>query len=140
MKNLIKNSIGVLFLALISMSLLTTSCKKDDDDLDEIVGTWKLHEVEMKILGVTTTVPPSQIGMDITVVINADKTYTATIINTSTSKTETETGTWNRTDNTTVVITPTGDGKVQTLIKEGGYYIVNDTHDGNAMKMKYKKQ
>ncbi|MCK5168798.1 MAG: hypothetical protein KAQ75_02875 [Bacteroidales bacterium] len=131
MKNLIKNSIGVLFLALISVSLLMTNCEKDDE-ADAIVGTWILEKVEV----LSVSYPASEFGISMTININDDNTFSGT---TNLGEgTESDSGTWKRIDSETVEIYEGTD--TSTLKKEGDYYTITETEDSITMKMYFKKQ
>ena len=140
MKQITKNLFRVLFLAMISMTLLiNTGCEKDED-LDEILGTWVLHEGEMTSDGVTVTLTPAAMELSIDVTFEDDFTYNANYTETG-STPEIESGIWVRTNSTTVTITATTNNEgPTTLIKDGAYYVVTDTEDGITMKMKFKKQ
>jgi hypothetical protein len=115
MKTLTKNLWKVLFLVIVSMSLITfNAC--DEDDEDPIIGTWILYEMQM---GVETldAADLTEAGYTMTVIFT-ENVYTANgvvggdIIN--------ETGTWTREDSNTVIIMNT-DGNT-TLTKVGEYY------------------
>lgn len=140
MKKFTKSLFRVLFLAVISMTLLiNTGCEKDED-LDEILGTWVLHEGEMTSDGVTVTLTPAAMGLSIDVTFEDDFTYNANYTETGYTP-EIESGIWVRTNSTTITITATtnNDGPT-TLTKDGDYYVVTDTEDGMTVKMKFKKQ
>jgi hypothetical protein len=130
MKTLTKNLWKVLFLVIVSMSLITfNAC--DEDDEDPIIGTWILYEMQM---GTATldAAALTEAGYTMTVIFTKNA-YTAIgvvgddIIN--------ETGTWTREDSNTVIITNT-DGTV-TLTKVGEYYTA-EFDDGVIGK--FKKQ
>ncbi|MCD4834941.1 MAG: hypothetical protein K8R31_14175 [Bacteroidales bacterium] len=131
-----KNLFRVLFLVMISMSLLITTGCEEDDIVDEMVGTWVLHEGELTVQGATVTLTPSEMEINISVIFTANA-FTATITETGESP-DIETGTWVRTSSTTIVITAPGEDPV-TLIKEGEYYTQTETEDGMTMKMKFRK-
>ncbi len=121
---------------MISMSLLVTTGCEEDDIVDEMVGTWILHEGELTVQGVTETLTPSEMGINITVVFTSNA-YTATVTETGESP-DIETGTWVRTSSTTIVITAPGEDPM-TLIKEGAYYIHTEVDGLTTMKMKFRK-
>jgi hypothetical protein len=130
MKTLTKNLWKVLFLVIVSMSLITfNAC--DEDDEDPIIGTWILYEMQM---GTATldAAALTEAGYTMTVIFTKNA-YTAIgvvgddIIN--------ETGTWTREDSNTVIITNT-DGNT-TLTKVGEYYTA-EFDDGIIGK--FKKQ
>jgi hypothetical protein len=140
MKKFTKSLFRVLFFAVISMTLLiNTGCEKDED-LDEILGTWVLHEGEMTSDGVTVTLTPAAMGLSIDVTFEDDFTYNANYTETGYTP-ETESGIWVRTNSTSVTITATTNTEgPTTLTKDGNYYVVTDTEDGMTVKMKFKKQ
>jgi hypothetical protein len=140
MKKFTKSLFRVLFLAVISMSLLVnTGCEKDEDSLDSIVGTWVFHEAEVTYGVITMTMTPAEMQMSISVVFHEDLTYTATIV--EEGVTDIETGTWVRTNSSTVTITAiTNNDGPMTLTKDGEYYVGTYTEDSMVMKMKFKKQ
>ena len=135
MKTITKNLFRVLFLAMISMSLMiNTGCNKDDDVVvDEMIGTWILHEIDVTEGVITVTISPAEFGLSITTIFTANA-YTATVTVTGESPVI-EIGTWTRTNSTTIVLTAPGEDPM-TLTKEGVYYV---HYDSNG-KMKYKKQ
>jgi len=140
MKNFTKNLFRVLFLIMISMSLFVTpGCEDDDDDVDEIIGTWVFFEAqELDASGtIIETQTPAQMGLSITVVFITGA-YTATV--TEGTDVDIETGTWTRTNSTTVVITETGGDHSETLTKEGAYYVVTDIDGDYTHKMLFRKQ
>lgn len=140
MKKFTKSLFRVLFLAMISMTLLiNTGCEKDED-LDAIVGTWVLHEGEMTYGGITVTMTPAEMEVSISVTFEDDFTYNASYTETGYTP-EIESGIWVRTNSTTVTITATTntDGPT-TLTKDGDYYVVTETVEGMPIKMKFKKQ
>jgi hypothetical protein len=142
MKAFTKNLSKVLFLAIISLFLMVNTGCEEEDPVDAIIGTWTLYEVEMALPTGVVTVSPTVFGLSITVIINDDFTYAATIIETTEEDPETdlEFGTWSRTDKSTVVITPTSsDDSPTTLIKDGDYYVVNDTKEGVPVNMRFAK-
>ncbi|NOQ28453.1 MAG: hypothetical protein GQ564_24070 [Bacteroidales bacterium] len=118
MKKLTNNLFKVLFLLMITMTLMvTTGCEDEDSDVDPIIGTWMLYEVDVTVEGTTTTNSPSEVNSNMTVVFTTG-VYTAIgvlgddVIN--------EVGTWTRVDSNTITLVNT-DGTV-TLKKEGEYY------------------
>lgn len=118
MKNLTNNLFKVLFLLIITMALIvTTGCEDEESDVDPIIGTWMLYEVDVTEGGITATFSASEMNATMTVVFTAG-VYTAVgvmgddVIN--------EAGTWTRVDSNTITLVNT-DGNV-TLNKEGEYY------------------
>ena len=76
MKTVTKNLFRVLFLMMISMSLLvTTGCEDDDDDsgVDGMVGTWVLSKAEVFSVDVMSTY-----GIAANIVVSADNTFSGT--------------------------------------------------------------
>ena len=138
MKTVTKNLFKVLFLMMISMSLLVTTSCEDDDDVDEIIGTWVMQDGVVELSG--TTVTPNQLGLEsITVEISALKIFTATTVMVGVSTPMVETGTWERTNSTTVVTTGILTGE-KTMTKEGEFYVrIESTQMGNV-KFRFKKQ
>ncbi|MCK5028855.1 MAG: hypothetical protein KAR57_04420 [Bacteroidales bacterium] len=116
MRTFTKNLFSVLFITLISMSLLVTTGCDEDDVIDEMVGTWTLYEMQMESETLNAAELAAE-GMSMTVVFTAE-TYTA--IGVMGDEVINETGTWTRQDSNTIIITNT-DGNV-TLTKEGEYY------------------
>ena len=111
-----KKLFRVLFITLISMSLLVTTGCDEDDDVDPIVGTWFLYEMQMGSETLNAAELAAE-GISMTVVFTAG-TYTA--IGVMGDEVINETGTWTRQDSNTIIITNT-DGNV-TLTKDGEYY------------------
>ena len=130
-----KNLFRVLFLALISISLMMTSCE-DDDDVDPIVGTWKLEKVTMNGDEIDLDV----IGISATVTFKDDGTYSGTA--NFEGNPESISGTWERKDSETVYIYE--DTETIILKKEGEYYTnTEQEYSGETlitMKMFFKKQ
>lgn len=120
MKNITNNLFKVLFLLMIAMTLIvTTGCEDDEDsDVDPIIGTWMLYELDVTEGMITTTYTAAEMNANMTVVFTAE-VYTAIgimgddVIN--------EAGTWSRVDSNTITLVNT-DGTV-TLNKEGIYYM-----------------
>jgi hypothetical protein len=92
MRNIKKLSLLVI---LLSVSILFTSCKKDDDPVSsngsEVIGVWVLSKVVLTSMG-NIELTPDQVGTTVTFDIKANNTFTATV--NDTSGVEVETGTW----------------------------------------------
>lgn len=88
--NRIKNTAILLGL----MLLIVSGCKKDDpvSSTDALIGTWKLTYITAKVGGATLPMTPEQAGIQMTIVVKADNTYSATIVRAD--GTTTDTGTW----------------------------------------------
>lgn len=118
MKKLTNNLFKVLFLFMITMTLIvTTGCEDEGSDIDPIIGTWMLYEVDVTEGSTTTTLSASEMGASMTVVFTTG-VYTA--IGVMGDDVINETGTWTRVDKNTITLVNT-DGTV-TLNKEGEYY------------------
>ena len=122
-----KNLFSVFFIIFISMSLFVTTGCDDDDDVDEMIGTWVLFELEDG----SDTMSPSEAGISITVIFTTNS-YTATVVEDGYS--DIDNGTWTRTSSTSIIIIH-DDGDSTTLIKEGSYY----TSWMDGVKMKFRK-
>lgn len=118
MKRLTNNLFKVLFLLMITMTLIvTTGCEDEDSDVDPIIGTWMLYELDVTEGIITTTHSPSEMNANMTVVFITG-VYTA--IGVMGDDVINEVGTWIRVDSNTITLV-TSDSIV-TLKKEGEYY------------------
>ena len=131
MEKLVKRSVQTLFITLVAMLLMVSSCDKDDDT-DEIVGTWSLEKVMISEISYSA----SELGMSMVINVNDDHTFTGTVI--TSEGTESVSGTWERIDSDTVEIYEGTD--VTELKKEDDYYTVVQTEDQITMKLFLKKQ
>jgi uncharacterized protein (TIGR03067 family) len=132
MKKLTKNLFTVLFLTLLSVSLMVTTGCDEEDDPDPIVGTWVLDKAEIG----GQTLDLAALG-SMTVVFT-DDSWTAT--GTMGGESVNDTGTWTR-NGDVVTLTPSSDDDRITLTKEGDYYVTSMTEDGiGTIKLYFKKR
>lgn len=116
MRKITRNFFSVFFIALISMSLFVATGCDDDDDVDPMVGTWTLYELQMG----SETIVSSELasaGYSMTVVFTSNSYSAIGIVG---DEIINETGTWIRQDSNTVIIN-NSDGNT-TLTKVGEYY------------------
>lgn len=133
MEKITRNIMKVLFLLMISSSLIITGCE-EDDDADPLVGTWIL--IEMTNGGVTLDVA-DLIAEDISMSVVFTSTRFAAFGNFGTDETINDFGTWERVDEKTVTLNTSG-GDIVTLTRDGEYYIAPMGDEGATGK--FKKQ
>lgn len=84
-----------IFLVLAALVFAASSCGKDDNpassDGSELVGKWKLTKITLTTIG-NLELSPNDIGIAVTFDLKSDRTFAATV--TDSSGTTVETGTW----------------------------------------------
>jgi hypothetical protein len=158
MKKLIKKNLSILFFALISMSVLTTGCSKDDNDTKP-GETWTLDKITTKVTppsGSSTTISVSapdvtlsakEFGMKGKLVLNEDKTYVlnlefkkSTLLDKGTSS---DKGKWEKATTGNITLTSNDkDEDPRTLIKEGTFLttLVGTKNESTKLKLSFKKK
>jgi len=116
-----------ILIFIISLSVLFfVNCGDDNGNgpaEHELVGTWELTKITIIVSEVTTTLTPELADMYMTLVVNADNTFSMT--QTQEGVTETDTGTWD----------PSESKAVFTV--EGETIIVDYTVTGNKVTLSY---
>lgn len=116
----------VAFIMLISVA----SCKSDEGDSatdpipTSLIGTWVLTKITVKSGTSSIVLTPSQAQIESTIIARADKTYTATVVQSGVSSTETGTYeadgkkiTFRRQDGTTTTTDYTLSGKTLVVVQ-----------------------
>lgn len=84
-----------IFFLLAALVFALSSCGKDDNptssDGSELVGKWKLTKITLTTVG-NLELSPNDIGIAVTFDLKSDRTFAATV--TDSSGTSVETGTW----------------------------------------------
>lgn len=94
-----------LLVFILVCGLFIGGCDKDSgtDTGDDLTGTWELNEVTMNSKGQTVKVTPEQAGVQITLELNSDGSFSVTEIREGV--TAVETGTWH-VDGNQLIIEP----------------------------------
>jgi len=102
----VKSFVPILVVIIIS-SLFYTGCDSDDTNPagvnSNLVGTWTLTGVELSYMGQTESYTAAEMGMSITVTLNADGTMTGM------DGTDSISGTWSTSGNTITMIDSSGE-------------------------------
>lgn len=84
-----------IFLVLIALVVAVSSCGKDDNptssDGSELVGKWTLTKITLTSVG-NLELSPKDIGLAVTFDLKSDRSFAATVVDSS--GTSVETGTW----------------------------------------------
>lgn len=127
MRNIKMLSFIILFL---SVSILFTSCKKDDDPVSsngsELIGVWVLSKIVLTSMG-NIELTPEQVGTSVTFDIKANNTFTATVLDSS--GTETQTGTWSVANNKVSMKSTDGETEEMAYTVTGNQLSVETIYD-----------
>ncbi|MBN1780498.1 lipocalin family protein [bacterium] len=106
--------------------LLMAGCGDDKgtNSQEHLIGTWKLVELKIDFAGIPANVL-EMLGLDLTLEVRDDGTYTLTTVQTSEGTTDVENGTWTAGDKTITINPDDDDPKT-----------MNYTIDGNTATLK----
>lgn len=116
----------LLLLALLLLIFFTLGCEKEDDPVspgEQVIGTWVLTKIIYSTPDGTIEFTPEAASISITLVINSDHTFSATV--TQDDSTETVVGTWSE-ENGKVTIESTAEEEPQ---------VMDYTIEGNVLRM-----